>query len=125
MPNGVQAQISPWNSIGEVFRYELKGEKYSLRELKTVEDWVLERQFKQVPGVIDVVSFGGETKQYQVSVDPYRLRGHGATLQQLMTGIQNANQNVGGQRLIMGSQSYNVRGIGLLQSTHDIEDVVI
>jgi cobalt-zinc-cadmium resistance protein CzcA len=64
LPAGVQAQISPWNAIGEVYRYELKGKGVSLRELKTAQDWILERQFKQVPGVIDVVSFGGETKQY-------------------------------------------------------------
>src|SRR5712671_1381209 len=61
MPPGAQAQISPWNAIGEIFRYQLVGKGYSLRELKTAEDWVLERQFKQVPGVIDVVSYGGET----------------------------------------------------------------
>src|SRR5215831_686390 len=110
LPQGVQAGLSPWNAIGEVFRYRLVGKGYTSRELKTAEDWILERQFKQVPGVIDVVSFGGETKQYHVEVDPYRLRGHGIALNQLITGIQNGNQNVGGQRLKIGEQSYNVRG---------------
>src|SRR5215475_12081655 len=66
LPNGVVAQISPWNAIGEIFRYVVKGKDYSLLELKTAQDWILERQFKQVPGVIDVVSFGGETKEYHV-----------------------------------------------------------
>src|SRR4051812_37417167 len=61
LPAGVQAQLSPWNAIGEVFRYTVKGSGYSLRDLKTAQDWILERQFKQVPGVIDVVSYGGET----------------------------------------------------------------
>ncbi len=125
LPGEVHPELSPSNAIGEVFRYTLKGKGYTLRDLKTAEDWVLERQFKQVPGVIDVVSFGGETKQYQVGVDPYRLKGQGVALQDLMDAIQNANKNVGGQRLNIGEQSYNVRGIGLLRNTHDIDDVVI
>ena len=81
----MQAQLSPWNAIGEVFRYRVVGKGYTLKDLKTAEDWILERQFKQVQGVIDVTSFGGETKQYHVEVDPYRLRGHGVTLDQLIT----------------------------------------
>jgi cobalt-zinc-cadmium resistance protein CzcA len=125
LPAGMQAQISPWNAIGEIFRYQLKGKGYSLKDLKSAEDWILERQFKQVPGVIDVVSFGGETKEYHVDVDPYRLRGQGATLSQLTEAISSANANVGGQRLTIGQQSYNVRGIGLLKGTHDIDDVVV
>jgi cobalt-zinc-cadmium resistance protein CzcA len=125
LPNGVQPQLSPWNAIGEVFRYELRGDGYSLRDLKSAEDWILERQFKQVPGVIDVVSFGGETKQYQVGVDPFRLRGHGVTLPQLMTAIQNGNTNVGGQRLAIGEQAYTIRGVGLIRNVHDIDDIVV
>jgi heavy metal efflux system protein len=125
LPPGLQAEISPWNAIGEVFRYVVTGKGYSLQELKTAEDWVLERQFKQVPGVVDVVSYGGETKEYQVNVDPFRLRGEGVTLQQLMAAIGNANQNVGGQRLTVGEQAFNVRGIGIIRSKRDIEDVVI
>src|SRR6516165_3734925 len=113
LPNGNQAQLSPWNAIGEIYRYTLEGKGYTLSELKTAEDWIMERQWKQVPGVIDVTSYGGETKQYQIGVDPYRLRGHGVTLGQLVTAVQNANQNVGGQRLTMGEQSFDVRGIGL------------
>ena len=125
LPPGVQAGLSPWNAIGEVFRYQLRGKGYSLQDLKTAEDWILERQFKQVPGVIDVVSYGGETRQYQVGIDPFRLRGEGVTLQQVEQGLQNANQNVGGQRLVMGEQSYNVRGIGLLKGPQDIGNVVV
>ncbi len=125
LPEGVQAQISPWNAIGEVFRYELKGKGHSLRELKTAQDWVLERQFKQVPGVVDVVSFGGETKQYQVNVDPFRLRAYGVNLDQLMTAISSSNQNVGGQRLTLGEQAYTIRGVGLLKNVHDIEAIVV
>ena len=125
LPAGVQAQISPWNAVGEVFRYVVRGKSSSLKELKAAQDWVLERQFRQVPGVIDVVGFGGETRQYQVEVDPYALRGHGLTLGQLTNALGNANQNVGGQRLTLGEQSYDVRGIGLLQGISDIEQVVL
>jgi len=125
LPSGLVAQISPWNAIGEVFRYAVKGNGYSLRDLKTAQDWIIARQFKQVPGVIDVVGFGGETKEYHVEVDPYRLRGHGATLAQLTTAISNANQNVGGQRIPLGEQAYTVRGLGLIRSLKDIGDIVI
>ncbi len=125
LPPGLQPQLSPWNAIGEVFRYQVVGKGYTLEELKTAQDWVLERQFKQVRGVIDVVSFGGLTRQYQVNVDPYRLHGEGISLNQVVSSLGNANQNVGGQRLTIGEQSFNVRGIGLLKSTHDIENVVV
>jgi cobalt-zinc-cadmium resistance protein CzcA len=125
LPPNVQATLSPWNAIGEVFRYTVEGKGYTVQELKTAEDWILERQFKQVPGVVDVVSFGGETKQFQIGVDPYRLKGHGVTLQQVQQAVQNANVNSGGQRLEMGEQSYDIRGIGLLRNVHDIDDIVI
>ena len=129
LPAGMQAQLSPWNAIGEVFRYRVVGKGYTLKDLKTAEDWILERQFKQVQGVIDVTSYGGQTKEYHVEVDPYRLRGHNVTLTQLTQAITNSNQNVGGQRLFMGEQSYDVRGIGLLgsrtEAVHDIEHVVV
>jgi cobalt-zinc-cadmium resistance protein CzcA len=129
LPNGLQSQISPWNAIGEVFRYTLQGKGYSLNDLKTAEDWIMERQWRQVQGVIDVTSYGGTTKQYHVDVDPYRLRGHGVTLTQTINALQNANQNVGGQRLSIGEQSYDIRGIGLLgyfgTPITDIENVVV
>jgi heavy metal efflux system protein len=129
LPAGLQGQLSPWNAIGEVFRYRVVGKGYTLKDLKTAEDWILERQFKRVQGVIDVTSYGGESKEYHVEVDPFRLRGHAVTLNQLTTAIQNANQNVGGQRLFMGEQSYDVRGLGLLGTrtaqVHDIADIVV
>ena len=125
LPAGVQAQISPWNAIGEVFRYNLRGKGYSLIDLKAAEDWILERQWKQVPGVIDVTSFGGETKEYHVEIDPYLLRARGVTLAQVSAALANANQNVGGQRVTLGQQAYTIRGIGLIGSLRDIEEVVI
>jgi cobalt-zinc-cadmium resistance protein CzcA len=125
LPPGIQPQLSPWNAVGEIFRYTVKGPGYSLAELKTAQDFVLERQFRQVPGVVDVVGFGGETKQYHVDVDPYRLKGHALTLTQLSQGIANANQNVGGQRLSLGEQSFNVRGLGLIRALDDIGQIVV
>lgn len=125
LPSGLQPQISPWNAIGEVYRYRLIGPGYSLQDLKAAEDWILERQFKQVPGVIDVTSFGGLTKEYHVEVDPTRLRAYGITLPQLNASIANANQNVGGQRITLGEQSFTVRGVGLLTGIEDIGNVTI
>src|SRR5262249_22668591 len=75
--------------------------------------------------VVDVVSFGGESKQYHVNVDPFRLRGYGLNVDQLMTAIQSSNQNVGGQRLTLGEQAYTIRGVGLIRDVHDIEAIVI
>lgn len=125
LPNGLQAQISPWNAIGEVFRYRVVGKGHTLQELKAAQDWILERQFKQVPGVVDVVSFGGLTKEYHVEVDPTRLRAFNVTLAQLNSAIAGANQNVGGQRLTLGEQSFTVRGVGLIRSLHDIGSITI
>ena len=125
LPQGLQPQLSPWNSIGEVFRYFVVGKGYTLAELKTAQDWILEREFRQVPGVIDVVGYGGLTRQYHVDVDPNRLRGHQVTLAQLQAALGASNQNVGGQRVTVGEQSYTVRGIGLIRSVKDIGDVVV
>ena len=125
LPAGAHPELSPWNAIGEVFRYTLRGKGYTTMELKTAEDWILERQFKQVDGVIDVVSFGGETKEYHVQIDPYRLKGQGVSLDAVLDAISKANQNVGGQRLSIGEQSYDVRGIGLLRNIHDIDNIVV
>ncbi len=125
LPPGMSPQLSPWSAIGEIYRYVVRGEGYSLTDLKTAQDWILERQFRQAPGVIDVVGYGGLTKEYHVEVDPFRLKGHGLTLSQLVTALSNANQNVGGQRLTVGEQSFDVRAIGLFHSLSDIREVAI
>ena len=125
LPTAVQPQLSPWSAIGELYRYKVVGKDYTAADLKTAEDWILEKQFRQVPGVIDVVGFGGLTKQYHVDVDPYRLRGLNVSLAQLQSAITNANQNVGGQRITLGEQSFDVRGIGLIGSIRDIEQITI
>jgi cobalt-zinc-cadmium resistance protein CzcA len=125
LPPGMQPQLSPWNAIGEIFRYRVVGKGYSLTDLKTAQDWILEKQFRQVPGVIDVVGFGGFSKEYHVEVDPYQLKGQNLTLKQIIDALSNANQNVGGQRLTLGEQSFNVRGVGLIKSLRDIGNVVV
>jgi heavy metal efflux system protein len=125
LPPGVTPDLSPWSAIGELFRYKLVGKGYTLADLKTAQDWILEKQFRQVPGVIDVVGFGGLTKQYHVEVDPYRLRGRAVALTQLQSAIANANQNVGGQRITLGEQSFDVRGVGLIRSVQDIGDITV
>jgi heavy metal efflux system protein len=125
LPNGLTPLLSPWSAIGELYRYQLVGKDYSLSELKTAEDWILEKQWRLVPGVIDVVGFGGETKQYHVELDPFRLKGQGVTLPQVIAAISNANQSVGGGTLTLGSQAFNVRGTGLIRSLKDIQAIVV
>ncbi|HUL60235.1 MAG TPA: CusA/CzcA family heavy metal efflux RND transporter [Anaeromyxobacteraceae bacterium] len=125
LPQGLQAQLSPSNAIGEIFRFELRGKGYTLQELKTAADWILERQFKQVAGVADVVTFGGETREYHVEVDPIRLRARGVTLGQLTQALASGNQNVGGQRITLGDQAYTVRGVGLISSVRDVGEIVV
>ena len=125
LPPGVSATLSPTNATGEVFRYTLEGEGYAPSALKATQDWLLERMFREVPGVIDVTSFGGETKQYHVEVDPVRLRSHNASLNDLKIALANANLNVGGQRLTIGEQSFDVRGLGMLRGVADVAEVVV
>ena len=111
LPAGVQPQLSPTSAVGEIYRYQLTGEGHSLMDLKVAQDWILERQFKQVPGVIDVVSFGGQTKEFHVDLDPGRLIAFGVSVPQVIAAIGNSNSNVGANYLELGVQSYNVRGI--------------
>src|SRR5215510_1737409 len=125
LPPGVQPQLSPWSAIGEIYRYQLVGEGHSLLDLKTVQDWVLERQFKQIPGIIDVVSFGGQTKEFHVDLDPTKLIAFNSSIAQVLTALANSNANVGANYLELGRQSYNIRGLGLFKSTDDIAQVVV
>jgi heavy metal efflux system protein len=119
LPANVTPTLSPWSPTGEIVRYVLEGPGYTLNELNAVQDWVLERQLKTVPGVIDVTGFGGTVKQYQVLVDPWQLGHYGLTLQQVEDAISKSNANIGGDILTLGSQSHNVRGIGLLGKGED------
>ena len=125
LPPGVQPQLSPQSAVGEIYRYQLVGSGQSLMDLRVLEDWVLERQFKQIPGVIDVVSFGGPTKEFHVDLDPNKLIAYGLSVPQVMSAIANSNSNVGANYLEIGEQSYNVRGIGLFKDANDVGDVAV
>jgi heavy metal efflux system protein len=125
LPNGLQPQLSPWSPIGEIYRYQLTGGGYSLNELKATQDWLVRRELKQVPGIIDITTFGGTTRQYQIEADPNKLLAMNVTLPQVLNAIQNSNANAGGNYLTLGDQSINVRAIGLLKNTDDIGSVVV
>jgi heavy metal efflux system protein len=114
LPEGVAPGLSPWSPTGEIVRYVLQGPGYTLNQLKAVQDWVLTRALKQVPGVIDVTGFGGTVKQYQVLLDTRLMKQYGVTMQQVEEAIKNSNANVGGDILTLGSQAHNVRAVGLL-----------
>ena len=111
--------------IGEIYRYTLHSPTVPLYELKALQDWVLEREFLQVRGVADVISWGGGIKQYQITVDPARLRAHSLTLKQVFDAVAANNANAGGSYVPRGQYALTVRGIGLIQSTRDIENIVI
>jgi heavy metal efflux system protein len=126
LPNGVQPQISPWSPIGEIYRYRVVGPPgYSVLDLKTIQNWILERRFKAVPGVIDVTGWGGKTKIYSVTIDQRKLIEYGLTLPQVLQILNNSNINIGGQTLNIGSQSAVVRGIGLIHSIDDIRNTML
>jgi cobalt-zinc-cadmium resistance protein CzcA len=126
LPNNASPQISPWSPIGEIFRYQVIGPPgYSVMDLKTLQDWVLARRFRAVPGVIDVTGWGGKTKDYEISVDLAKLQAYGVTLPQLVGTLNNSNVNVGGQTLNISEQSAVVRGIGLIRSMDDIRNTML
>lgn len=125
LPQGVQPVLSPWWAIAEIYRYELTGQDTSVTDLKTIQDWQVRRAFKRVPGVIDVTTFGGTTKEYHVDIDPGKLIGYGVNLSQVMVALANSNANVGGNYLTIGAQSYNIRGLGLINDLDDIENVMV
>jgi cobalt-zinc-cadmium resistance protein CzcA len=145
LPAGVTPRLSPWSPTGEIVRYVVEGPGYTLNQLKALQDWVLNRALKQVPGVIDVTGYGGTVKQYQVLIDPRLLRQYNVTLQQVEDAISKSNGNVGGDLLTLGSQAHVVRAIGLIgggkdplapadveqaflietEKIRDIEDVVV
>src|SRR5580704_15066672 len=106
LPNGASPQISPWSPIGEIYRYRVVGPPgYSVMDLKTIEDWILERRFKAVPGVIDVNGWGGKTKEYAVTIDQNKLIHYGLTIPNVIAALNNANINVGGQTVNFGAQA--------------------
>jgi cobalt-zinc-cadmium resistance protein CzcA len=124
--NGAQPQISPVSPIGEIYRYRLVGPPgYSVTDLKTLQDWVLQRRFRAVPGVIDVTGWGGKTRQYEVEVDLNKLIASKLTLPQVIQTLNSSNINVGGNTIDIGSQSAVVRGVGLIRSTEDLGNTML
>jgi len=126
LPGGAQPQISPTSPIGEILRYRVSGpNNYSLIDLKTIQDWILQRRLKSIPGVIDVTGWGGKTKSYEVVLDRKALNRYGVSVPQIISDIGNADINVGGQTINFGAQSAIVRGVGLIQSISNLKDIVI
>lgn len=126
LPPGVNTQLAPLTTpIGELYRYQLKGEKISPTDLRTIQNWVVERSLKMIPGVADVVSRGGFIKQYQVNLDMAKVKAYNVSTQQIFNALGRSNANAGGNYIEQGEQQYLVRGIGLLRTSDDIGNVIV
>jgi cobalt-zinc-cadmium resistance protein CzcA len=126
LPSGVSPSVQPpIGPTGEVFRYTLKSSVRDVTELKTMQDWVIDRRLRAVPGVADVNGFGGKSKMYEITVDPGKLASLGITPLDVFTAVQKTNVNIGGDMIFQNNQAFAVRGIGLLKDIHDIQNVII
>jgi len=126
LPPGVQPQLAPLSTaIGEIYRFRLKGDGWSSRDLRTIEDWTVERYLRMTPGVADIVSMGGLIKQYEVNPNLAKMKYQNLTLQQLFTALGRGNANAGGNYVEQGAQQYLIRGIGLLRFAEDIGNIVV
>jgi cobalt-zinc-cadmium resistance protein CzcA len=128
LPAGLQPQIGPdYSPVGQIYWYTLKSTNpnYGLMDLKTIEDWTLEKQFKSVPNVVDVASFGGITREYQVLLDPDKLVAYGLNIGQVEQQLASNNVNAGGSFVEAGLQQINVRAVGLVRNVRDIEQTVL
>jgi heavy metal efflux system protein len=126
LPAGVQPQLAPLSTaIGEIYRYRLTGPGLTPADLRSLQDWTVARTLKMIPGVADVVSFGGFITQYEVTVNTSRMKAYNVTLQQVFTALGRGNANAGGSFLDRGEQQYLIRGIGMLQSSNDIGQIVV
>src|SRR5262245_57508616 len=126
LPEGVTPTLGPDASgVGQIFWYTIEGEGYSLRDLRSIQDWYIRYQLNSVSGVAEVASVGGHVQQYQIDVDPNRLRAYSVTLAQVVEAMRRSNSNVGGNVVEQNGEWSVVRGIGLIESTADIENVVI
>jgi cobalt-zinc-cadmium resistance protein CzcA len=124
--NNAQPQISPVSPIGEIYRYKLASSpNYNVLDLKTLQDWVLQRRFRAVPGVIDVTGWGGKTKTYELQIDVNKLIAYGITLPQMLQTLNNSNINVGGSTINIGPQVAVVRGVGLIRSLDEIRNTML
>src|SRR3954465_6100529 len=126
LPAGLQPQLAPLSTaIGEIYRYRLRAAGWNATELRSTQDWVVSRNLKLIPGVADVVSFGGFIKRYEVTVNTARMKAYGVSLQQVFTALGRGNANAGGSFIEQGEQQYLIRGIGMLRSADDIGTVVV
>lgn len=126
LPEGITPEVQPlYGPTGEIFRYTLQSDKQTVRELKTLQDWMIDRKLRAVPGVADIVSFGGEVKTFEVSINPNQLMSYGISTLELYEAISNSNLNVGGDIITKSSQAYVVRGIGLINDIKEIENIVV
>jgi cobalt-zinc-cadmium resistance protein CzcA len=128
LPPGVVPQMgTDWSPVGQIYFYTLKSTNpsYDVMELKSLEDWVVEKNLKAVPNIVDVASFGGPTREYQVRVDPNKLIAYGLSLAQVEQQLANNNTNAGGSFIEAGLQQVNVREVGLVRNVQDIENTVI
>lgn len=126
LPEGIKPEVEPpYGPTGEVYRYTLKSSTKSIRDLNTIQQWVLDRQFKSIPGVADVNSFGGEEKSYEVSVNPDYLNKYGLSSLDVYNAVEKSNVNVGGDVIEKNGQAYVVRGIGLLNNVEEIKNIII
>jgi len=128
LPTGLQPQIgADYSPVGQIYWFTLRSTNpnIDLMDLKSLEDWTLEKQFKSVPNVVDVVSFGGTTREYQVRIDPDKLVAYGLNIAQVEQQLANNNVNAGGSFVEAGLQQINVRAVGLIRTVHDIEETVI
>jgi cobalt-zinc-cadmium resistance protein CzcA len=128
LPAGLVPQLgTDWSPVGQIYFYtiESKNPEIDVMELKSVEDWTLEKQFKQVPGVVDVSSLGGETKEYQIRLDPDKLVSYGLSIAQVEQQLASNNTNAGGSFIVAGAQQINVQSVGLISRVQDIENTVI
>lgn len=126
LPEGAEVNVAPnATPVGEIMRYRVKGDGKTTTELRTLEDWVVERSLRQVPGVADVVAMGGFIKQYEVQPDLDKLRATKLTFQNLLDALGRGNSNAGGSYVAQGDQQYTIRGIGLLRSADDIGEIMV
>tara|TARA_R110002111_G_scaffold234883_2_gene295971 strand:- start:10881 stop:13979 length:3099 start_codon:yes stop_codon:yes gene_type:complete len=125
LPEGAEAEIEPpFGATGEIFRYVIKSDR-PIKEITAIQDWVIERELVSVPGVANVVSFGGEEKIYEIKINPTELANYDLSPLEVFEAVSKTNINVGGDVIERGSQAYVVRGVGLLESAEDIENILI
>ena len=126
LPDGAQVNVAPnATPVGEIMRYRVRGDGLSTTDLRTLEDWTIERSLRQVPGVADVVAMGGFIKQYEVQPDLDKLRAYKLTFQNLLDALGRGNSNAGGSYVAQGAQQFAIRGIGLLRSPEEIGQIIM